>query len=208
MVIKKLVALLSVSLGLTCFGLAAKADNNRDDLLQLIRQQDGNRAAMAVDKLITVNFSPDWWQYFLNKDTNAYHQLRILADSMMTYGQNYGGDDIEKLDETHDASSPLVADAIDKLATKAHMTINFTSPVPEKFRATAIHNLDLIGYPMTEKTYCNPRGHKLHVTVTLDPKAKLLGSTVSRDGNDYALSLPAFVGISSSPFEEAFKKGS
>ncbi|HEY9757287.1 MAG TPA: hypothetical protein V6C97_19115 [Oculatellaceae cyanobacterium] len=36
----------------------------------MIRQQDGPLAALAVDKLITFNMSPEWWQYFLKEDTS------------------------------------------------------------------------------------------------------------------------------------------
>jgi hypothetical protein len=199
---------LAASVGIAAGVLPGQAaEDHKAELVQLIRQQDGKLCALAVDKLITFNMSPEWWQFFLKEETHGYHTLRILGDALMTFGNNEGGDDIPKLDQSRDASSPLVTDAIDKLASKAHITIDFTQPVTDKFMKTVQHNLDLVANPITDTNYCKPRGHKINVTISIDTKAKALGSTVSKDGNDYHLLLPAYMDISTMPIEAAFKKG-
>lgn len=193
--------------GLGAAVLPVHADDNKDELLNLIRQKDGKLAAVAVDKLFTFNMSPAWWAWFLKPETQGYHTLRNLADALMEFGVHEGGDDPRKFDEKRDASSPLVADALDKLAARAHITIDFNAPVTDQYLKTVAENFDLISNPIGESFCCKPRGHKLHLTITVDPKAKAFTSTVSKDGNDYHFMLPAYVGVSTSPIEEAFKKG-
>jgi hypothetical protein len=188
--------------------LPACADDQKSDLIQLIRQQDGVYESMACDKLVSFNMSPDWWQYFLKQETNAYHVVRNLADSIVTFGQNMGGEDIKSLDTTNDGTSPLVGEALNKLAGNAHLTIVFLEPVKDdKFKQMAVENLALMGAPIGEKYYCSPRGKKLHLTITLDPKAKALSCTVSKDGNDYQFVLPPYTSFGTSAVEEQFKRG-
>jgi len=199
---------LVVVLGSNCWLSAHAADEQKADLVQLIRQQKGGKSAMAVTKLMTFNLSPAWWQYFLNPSNNdGYQLISNLADGLMTFGQNMGGDDITALDQSGDGSSPLVADAIDKLSGKTHCTIEMLEPVNKDSIAKVIENFAIIEAPIGEKYYCKPRGGKLLLTITLDSKGKALRCDVSKDGNSYHFYVPAYMEVSTSPVEEALKRG-
>ena len=183
------------------------ADEQKEELVRMLRQNGSQREALAVNELITLKLSPQWWAYFLNKDTKAYLMVRDLADSLMTFGHNMGGDDIESLDQSQDASSPLVSAAISRLQPKAHITLELTEEVKPGSREQIIDNFATFGAPIGEKYYCNPRGGKLNVTISLDSKAPALRSSVSKDGNDYRFSVPAYMNVTTSPVEEALKTG-
>ncbi|HEY9678268.1 MAG TPA: hypothetical protein V6C76_09675 [Drouetiella sp.] len=205
---KLVMSSLAALIGIASTFAPAFADDSKPELIQLIRQNDGVFESMASDKLVSFNMSPEWWQYFLNKDTNAYHNVRCLADSLMVFGQNMGGEDISQLDTTHDGTSPLIGDALNKLAPNAHLTIVFLEPVKDdKFRKQVMENLSLLGAPIGEKFCCNPRGKKLHITVTLDTKARALSCAVSKDGNEYHFVIPAYTSYGTTTVEEQFKKG-
>ncbi|MGH9547975.1 MAG: hypothetical protein ACRD3W_01320, partial [Terriglobales bacterium] len=134
---------------------------------------------MEVTKLMTFNMSPAWWQYLLNRDNKAYHTIRNLADSQCEFSKNYGGDDVVAADSTHDATSPLVEQAIDQAAAKTHCTFELLADVKDSFRQKVIDNIALISAPITNKYYCKPRGGKLIMTITLDPQAKALRCDIS-----------------------------
>jgi hypothetical protein len=203
----KVFALLLVLVS-NCFLSAHAADEQKADLVQLIRQQKGGKSAMAVNKLMTFNLSPAWWAYFLNQNnSDGYQLISNLADGLMTFGQNMGGDDITALDQSQDGSSPLVADAIDKLATKTHCTIEMIDSVNKDTIPKAVENFAIIEAPIGEKYYCKPRGGKLFLTITLDAKAKAMRCDVSKDGNTYHFYMPAYMDVSTSPVEEALKRG-
>jgi hypothetical protein len=199
---------LVVALGSNCWLSAHAVDEQKADLVQLIRQQKGGKSAMAVTKLMTFNFSPAWWAYFLDQNNSSGYQLiSNLADALMTFGQNMGGDDITALDQSRDGSSPLVADAINNLATKTHCTLEMVDAVNKDTIDKVIDNFAMIGAPIDEKYYCKPRGGKLFLTLTLDAKAKAMRCDISKDGNTYHFFLPAYMQVTTSPVEEALKRG-
>ena len=187
--------------------LPARAEDQKSDLVQIIRQEESPRAAMEVTKLISFNLSPAWWQYMLNRDNKSYHTIRNLADSMCTFAQTYGGDDVTAADTTNDATSPLVEQAIDKAGSKTHCTIELVADVKDSFKEKVIENISMIAAPITEKYYCKPRGGKLNLTITVDPQAKNLRCDVSKDGNSYHFFVPAYADVTTSWVEEALKRG-
>jgi len=197
-----------IALGTGWAATPVRAQDQTADLTQIIRQKDGALKAMTVEKLMSFNLSPAWWQYFLNRDdTKASHMISNLADSLLEFGKNMGGDDVVSLDQSGDASSPLVADALSRLQNKVHCTFELIDNVKDDSRGQVIENISVLGEPITEKYYCKPRGGKLHIFITLDPKAQSLKCQVSKDGNDYHFSIPAYMDVTTSPVEEAFKQG-
>ncbi len=194
-------------LGLTLAEQPARADDNKTELLQIIRQEDGALRAMAVDKLMTLNLSPAWWQYLLQRDNKAYHTISNMADSLLKVGQTLGCDDVEKLDQSHDATSPLVASAMTKIQDKVSCNIQLIDSVKDDRRIKVIENIALFESPMTNDYYCKPRGRKMHLFVTLDAKVQALQVQVSKDGNDYHFTIPGYIDLMTSPIQAGFKQG-
>lgn len=194
-------------MGLLFAALPVHAEDGKAELLQVIRQEDGALRAMAVDKLMSFNLSPAWWQYVLQRDNKAYHTMSNMADCLMKVAMTLGADDVEKLDESHDASSPLVADAMAKVQDKVSCRIELIESVKDDRRAKVIENVSMFEAPMTNDYYCKPRGKKLHLFITLDPKATSMRCQVSKDGNDYHFFIPAYMDLMTSPIQQAFKQG-
>jgi hypothetical protein len=205
---KKAVALLALMFsGIISAGLPARADENKDELLRIIRQEDGALQAMAVENLMTLNLSPDWWQYLLKRENKSYRTVTNMADCLMKVAMTLGCEDVQKLDQTRDATSPLVAEAMAKIKGKVNCTIQLTDSVREDIRPKVVENVAMFEAPMTNNYYCKPRGKKLNLFITLDAKGKSLGFQVSKDGNDYRFTVPAYVDLMTSPIQAAFKQG-
>jgi hypothetical protein len=188
--------------------LPAQADDNKSELVQIIRQEDGPLSALVVEKLMSFNLSPEWWQYLLQRDNREYRTIRNMASGLLEAGKMLGYGDVAALDQTGDASSPLVADALSKLEGNVTCTIQLTDSVKADYRSKVIENVAMFQNPITNHYYCKPRGGKLHLFITLDAKAQALGCQVSKDGNDYRFAIPAYVDLMTSPIQEALKRGS
>lgn len=190
-----------------CWGQPVHAEDGKAELVQIIRQEDGALHAMAVEKLMTLNLSPAWWQYLLQRENKSYRTISNMAECLMKAGQTLGLDDVSKLDESRDASSPLVADAMAKLQSKVSCSIELVDTVKDNRREKVIENVAMFESPMTNDYYCKPRGRKLHVFIRLDAKAPAMQCQVSKDGNDYHFTIPAYTDLMTSPIQEAFKRG-
>jgi hypothetical protein len=205
---KQFLTLMAMSvLAMGSLQLPARADDGKAALVQIIRQEDGPLHAMVVEKLVSLNLSPEWWQYLLQRDNKSYHTISNIADSLLEAGKMLGCGDAAALDQSGDATSPLVADAVAKLQSNVSCSIQLTDTVKEDVRPKVIENVAMFEAPMTNAYYCKPRGHKLHVFITLDAKAQAMRFQVSKDGNDYHFAIPAYIDLMTSPIQEAFKQG-
>lgn len=205
--IKSTLLVALVLIGFTIGACPAMADENRDELLQIIRQEDGALHAMAVDKLMSLNLSPEWWQYMLKRENKAYHTISNVAYCLLQFSNNMGWGDVAKLDGSGDASSPLVEQAMSSLLDKVHCTVGLTQSVKEQYRNKVIDNIALFEAPMTNDYYCKPRGRKLNLFISLDPNAQALQVQVSKDGTQYHFTIPSYVDLMTSPIQNGFKLG-
>ncbi len=199
------IALLTLSWSLAVPSVLA--DEQKDELIRIIRQNDSPLQAMTAERLITLKMSPEWWQYLLNRETKAYQLISNMANGLLGFANNMKWGDVAKLDESGDGKSPLVEQALSDLQGKVQCTIELTDSVKEDYREKVIENFAMFQSPLTNDYYCKPRGGKMNLVITLDAKAKDLQVQVSKDGTQYHFTVPAYVNVMTSPIQEAFKQG-
>jgi hypothetical protein len=185
----------------------ARADGGKAELVQIIRQEDGALRALAVEKLISLNLSPEWCQYLLQRDNRGYRTISNVAASLVEVGKTLGYGGGLDLNRSSNEINPIEEDAIAKIQDKVDCYIQLTDNVPDKARPKVIANVAMFERPMTNKYYCKPRGHKLHLFITLDASGQALRYQVGKDGNDYRFTIPAYADLMTSPIQEAFKQG-
>ncbi|MBX9691699.1 MAG: hypothetical protein K2Z81_04895 [Cyanobacteria bacterium] len=105
------------------------ADEQKDELIRIIRQEDSPLQAMTAERFITLKLSPEWWQYMLNRETKAYRLISNLANGVLGFCNNMKWGDVAKLDESGDGKSPLVEQALADLQGKVQCTIELTDNV-------------------------------------------------------------------------------
>lgn len=158
--------------------------------------------AETFDRYFKVNAPPDWWSYL------CAHREAGLAMVDLTYGilglaPNLGWADAKKLAD--DGGDFL--GALDSWKGKVSVTVTLPPGLNDDQKKQVMDNYNLISAVVSGKYYCMPRGGQLHLNITTSPKAREARGSVSKDGNNYEISLPIQAYATTMQFENIFKTG-
>lgn len=190
--------------------LPALAQEGQEEFLRNLRNDGKGGDAAVWERVVTVKAGPEFWTWAngpgqRDMRTLAYGIARGLSAMSNALGT---GDANEVLGQMKkDATAPPFLAVIDAWKGKYAVNIDLTNWVPDKGQQQ-IGNLQGLTTTMANPAYLKPRGGKLTMNISFDPKAKDFGGKVSKDGNTYDLVFPIYAGnMSNWKFEELLKKG-
>jgi hypothetical protein len=203
-----------LSAGLAILTSTSAFAQDKEMLGNLMRNERSYLQAMVLDKLVTIEASPKWWERFCDPTQSGTgtprHNLIILLGGLMSVAQNMGWGNLSELDYNsgYDGKSPLLVDMVD--SWKGKLSLNLVlkdEPSTPEGISNAHNNLSYLVSPMSNDYYCHPRSGKFLLSVRLDNKLPKGKYTWNKPMTEFTAVLPAYSTISQGDVETMLKVG-
>ena len=180
------------------------------EFLRFLRNDGAPEAAAAWERVVTVKAAPEFWAYANGPGQKSMRNLAYGLNRAIGYLSNAmgWGDPATVLEQVKgDVNAPPYLAVLDGWKGKMAVNLNFENFVPDKGK-DQIENVWTMTTTMANPAYLKPRGGKMIMNVSFDPKLTDLVGKVSKDGNTYNMVFPIYAGtLSNWKYEEVFKKG-
>lgn len=201
--------LLCLMMLLSVFVRPASAQTQDDLLRQYRNEWRGYVIEAEVFKHYgVIEATPDWWT-FLGADRENGYPIVHVSRGLLDIAPSLGWANVLELDEKMggNGDAPPVLAALASWKGNVQVRIKLPAGIPDEQKKQFCTNFDLLSGVVGWKNTCQPRGKKLFINVTADPKATEVTGKVSADGNTYDIAIPVYASVTSGQFEEVFKKG-
>lgn len=198
--------------GLSLAPARSQADR-KSDLLKLARDKRYFLDALIVEKLVSFDLTPQWWEVTLvnsNPDYEAnWYQFLTLGQGMRDFAKKIGWGDVHQLDRSTggEAKNPQVTEMVDSWKGKMSGKVVLKFPVDDEARKYVFKNVGALVEPMLSQSYLDPRGGQFHYVVEASPQAKKTTGQVSSDGNNYSITVPAYLPMGPAQIEPIYRQG-
>jgi len=148
--------------------------------------------SMVLDKLITLDMSPAWWQRM--NQPKGINSLVYVTRDIGNFGKKMGWGDPEDVelcfDGTKEQARPKVQGVIDNFAGKVSLTVEAKSPaVTDEQLILAAKYMESVAEVLGREDW-KPVSGVAHIKLVLSPTAKTLTSKPELDGKHFTVVAP------------------
>lgn len=148
--------------------------------------------SMVLDKLITLDMSPAWWQRM--NQSKGINALVYVTRDIGNFGKKMGWGDPEDVelcfDGTKDQARPKLQGIVDNFAGKVSLTVEAKSPaVTDEQFVLAAKYMESVAEVLGREDW-KPSTGVAHIKLVLSPTAKTLTSKPEVDGKHFTVVAP------------------
>ena len=163
-----------------------------------------------IERFVTVKASPEVIAVMESESVFGQYSYANffagLASTIANIAKNQGWGDVKDLCSKTSWDNPLVTTMLDGWNGKIAFTVDLSAKIDPKFSTQVVDNLTNIYAPLGYPEF-KPRGGKALMTLKVDPSKANLDVRVSKDGNTYVITMPAYTRYIQYDLQAALRKG-
>lgn len=193
-----------------CLPVLADDAQTKALVIQSLRTRKDFLSIAIVERFFTIKASPEVAAVLESESVFGQYSYAScfwqLSNSVVHIAKNQGWGDVADLCSKTSWDNPLVASMLDSWSGKIAFTVDLSSKIDAKYSTQVVDNLTNTNAPFDSSDF-KPRGDKAMITIKVDPTKANLDVRVSKDGNSYVITMPAYTRYVQYDLQAALRKG-